>query len=232
MRSGANILLVEDNAEIRDLLRRILVSAGYGVQCFESAEALIDSLPGSVSAVSLAILDVRLPGKSGLELCARLGLQNPDLPILMVSALGEPQHRVQGLKHGADDYLAKPFNIEELLLRVEKLLARKNRGRPLEQDVFRWEGGEIDFSKLELRARGQTIFLSPREANLLRLLTQNRNQPVSRDRILASAWGEEKFPTPRTVDNFIVRLRRWVEPSSRSPKYIHSVRGLGYKFTP
>jgi DNA-binding response OmpR family regulator len=227
------LCLVEDDPTIRELLSRRLVRAGYDVDVFADAKALLGR--ATVEPYALFLLDVLLDGEpAGLELCRRLRQLSPTVPILIVSALSEPAHRIEGLRDGADDYVTKPFEMEELLLRIEKILLRSAwLQRNVDGDRrFSWDGITVDFASLEANVRGTTIRLTLREGMLLRLLVELRGQVVSRDTILDRVWGGDAFPSTRTVDNFLVRLRRYFEPDPKTPRYFHSVRGMGYKFTP
>ena len=191
--------------------------------------------PRLVNGIGAVKFDVLLDGEpAGLELCRRLRQLSPTVPILIVSALSEPAHRIEGLREGADDYVTKPFEMDELLLRIEKILLRSAwLQRSVDGDQsFSWDGITVDFASLEANVRGNRIQMTLREAMLLRLLVELRGQVVSRDTILDRVWGNDAFPSTRTVDNFLVRLRRHFEPDPKTPRYFHSVRGMGYKFTP
>lgn len=227
------LCLIEDDPTIREVLSRRLERAGYQVDVHADAKALLART--TVEPYALFLVDVLLEGEpEGLVLCRHLRQLSPTVPILILSALSEPANRIEGLRDGADDYVTKPFELEELLLRIEKMLLRSAW---LRRDVdgdrrFSWDGITVDFASLEADVRGAKITLSPREAMLLRLLVELRGQVVSRDTILERVWGGDAFPSTRTVDNFLVRLRRYFEPDAKAPRYFHSVRGMGYKFTP
>ncbi|MSP19522.1 MAG: response regulator transcription factor [Bdellovibrionales bacterium] len=227
---GNRICLVEDDPTIRELVAEKLAQRGYAVDVFEQAELLIEI---SDKKWDLYILDVLLAGEtSGLELCLSLREKYPTLPILMLSALSEPSDRIEGLKVGADDYLTKPFEMEELLLRVDGMLKRRSwyAQLPSNLSVFEWDDKAIDFVKFEGR-KGKDIFsLTQKECMLMKLLVEKEEQVVSRDEILNQVWGYDVFPSARTVDNFILRLRKLFD-NPGSPKYIHSIRGAGYKFS-
>lgn len=227
------LCLVEDDPTIRELLSRRLERAGYTVDVFPEAKELLGRT--TLEPYALFLVDVLLDGEpAGLVLCRHLRALSPTVPILILSALSEASNRIEGLKDGADDYVTKPFEMEELLIRIEKMLLRSAwLRRNVDGDrQFAWDGISVDFASLEANVRGSTITLSPREAMLLRLLVELRGQVVSRDTILERVWGGDAFPSTRTVDNFLVRLRRYFEPEPKTPRYFHSVRGMGYKFTP
>ncbi len=226
------LCLVEDDPTINHLVAEKLKAQGYSVDVYSDADTLLNSK--SHPSWDLYILDVMLPGEaSGLDLCQNLREKNSSVPILMLSALSEPTDRIEGLRVGADDYLGKPFEMEELLLRVRGMLKRRSwYGRlPQDNSIFEWEDNAIDFVKFEGRKGDQHFPLSQKECMLMKLLIERENEVVSRDEILDKVWGYDVFPSSRTVDNFILRLRRLFELSSNETKYIHSVRGTGYKFT-
>jgi two-component system alkaline phosphatase synthesis response regulator PhoP len=181
----------------------------------------------------LIIMDVMLPELDGINVTQNIRLTNNEVPILMLSAKNNSEDRVLGLKKGADDYLTKPFNLEELLLRVQKLI---NKNKKLQDkssvgDTYSFGGHELNFKAQEaITAGGQKILLSKKEAMLLKLLIENKNEVVPREKILQSVWGYNVYPTTRTIDNFILNFRKYFEADSRNPKYFHSVRGVGYKY--
>jgi len=224
------ICLIEDDPTIRELVAEKLVQKGYFVESFSEAEALKNRFDG----YDLFILDVMLEGEqSGLELCEEIRKSNPEVPVLILSALSEPQDRIEGLRMGADDYLGKPFEMEELLLRINGMLKRRQwyAMRPPRGNVFAWEAGEVDFSNRMVKTNREKVQLSQKESMILKLLIEREGETVSRDEILEKVWGYHLFPTNRTVDNFMVRLRKIFEANPSDPKYFHSVRGEGYRFT-
>jgi two-component system, OmpR family, alkaline phosphatase synthesis response regulator PhoP len=227
------LCLVEDDPTIRELVAKKLTTKGYSVETFDSAEPVLKKIE-SRQLADLYILDVLLDGAPrGLELCQKLRDLSPVIPILILSALSEPADRIEGLKHGADDYLAKPFEMEELLLRVDGMLKRRSwyGTFPKNESIYTWEANRVDFASLEGRRGFDSFLMSQKECMLMKLLIEKENQVVSRDEILNKVWGYDAFPSTRTVDNFILRLRKYFETEPKQPKYIHSVRGLGYKFT-
>ncbi|HEX2532537.1 MAG TPA: response regulator transcription factor, partial [Chitinophagaceae bacterium] len=181
----------------------------------------------------LIILDVMLPEIDGFQVTQNIRITNNEVPILILSAKNTGTDRVLGLKKGADDYLTKPFNLEELLLRVHKLIEKnqKLQDKSTVGDTYSFGGHTVDFrAQLAVTARGERIELSKKESMLLKLLIENRNEVVPREKILQSVWGYNVYPTTRTIDNFILNFRKYFEEDSRNPKYFHSVRGVGYKY--
>jgi two-component system alkaline phosphatase synthesis response regulator PhoP len=226
-----SILLVEDEENLQEALKLNLEMEGYEVtSAYDGAEAL---KAVQQEYFDLLILDVMLPEVDGITVCESVRLQHQDLPILILSAKNSSADKVLGLKKGADDYLTKPFNLEELLLRVNKLLyksARLNAKQPV-SDIYEFGKNKIDFKSLEgFNKNGEHIQLTKKEAMLLKLLIENKNEVVTREKILQAVWGYNVYPTTRTIDNFILNFRKYFEEDSRHPKYFHSVRGVGYKF--
>lgn len=227
--SGA-ICLVEDDPTIAELVPRHLGRRGYDVDVHDRAESVM----AATKNWDLYILDILLAGSStGLDLCRVLRRRSPTVPILILSALSEPADRIEGLKCGADDYLTKPFEIEELMLRVDGMLKRRSwYGKfPEDRSTFEWEAGRVDFSSFEGESRGERFAMSQKECMILKLLIEKEGSVVTRDEILDRVWGYSVYPSTRTVDNFILQLRKYFEPTPKNPWFIHSVRGVGYKFT-
>ena len=227
-----SILLVEDEENLQEALKLNLELEGYEVTCagdgYEALKAVAQE------HFDLMVLDVMLPELDGISVCERIRLQNNDIPILILSARNSSADRVLGLKKGADDYLTKPFNLEELLLRVSKLVVKSQRlaiRKPLEQ-IYKFGKNQVDFKALECITKdGEVIELTKKEIMLLKLLIENKNEVVTREKILQAVWGYNVYPTTRTIDNFILSFRKYFEADSRNPKYFHSVRGVGYKYT-
>ena len=227
-----SILLVEDEENLHEALKLNLELEGYEISSsFDGATALKMI---HKEYFDLIILDVMLPELDGISVCESVRLQHILTPILILSAKNSSSDRVLGLKKGADDYLTKPFNLEELLLRVEKLI-KKNEVLSTKsnlQDVYSFGGNTIDFNSLVCSNKsGEQITLTKKEAMLLKLLIEHKNEVVTREKILQAVWGYNVYPTTRTIDNFILNFRKYFEKDSRSPVYFHSVRGIGYKFT-
>lgn len=233
--SGDNktsILLVEDEENLHEALKLNLELEGYEVtSAFDGAAAL---KAVSNEYFDLIILDVMLPEMDGISVTETIRLSNNEVPVLILSAKNSSADRVLGLKKGADDYLTKPFNLEELLLRVYKLI---NKNKKLQDkttlgDFYEFGNNQVDFKAQEATGfNGEKIQLSKKETMLLKLLIENKNEVVPREKILQSVWGYNVYPTTRTIDNFILNFRKYFEEDSRNPKYFHSVRGVGYKYS-
>jgi two-component system, OmpR family, alkaline phosphatase synthesis response regulator PhoP len=227
-----SILLVEDEENLQEALKLNLELEGYEVSTSNDGATALKMV--SQEYFDLIILDVMLPEVDGITVCETIRLNNADVPILILSAKTSSADRVLGLKKGADDYLAKPFNLEELLLRVKKLIKKSERisqRAPLE-NIYTFGDNTIDFKASEAKNMlQQSILLTKKELMLLKLLIENKNEVVTREKILQSVWGYNVYPTTRTIDNFILNFRKYFETDSRNPKYFHSARGVGYKFT-
>jgi phosphate regulon transcriptional regulator PhoB len=225
------ILVVEDEPDIRKLVQYNLVQERYKVLEAEDGEQALKLLQRTKP--KLVILDLMLPGMSGLELCKTLRdrQETAQLPILMLTAKAGETDRVVGLEMGADDYLTKPFSPREMVARVRAIL-RRSEAAAAADAAPNYEKGplRIDFATYEVFARGKSIKLTLKEFELLRFLTQNPNRVLSRDQLLDRVWGGETFVTPRTVDVHIRRLRQAIEKDDRHPKWILTLRGVGYKF--
>lgn len=222
------VLLIEDEALMAELLADNLQNQGYWV-CIaqDGAEALDLWRELKPDAV---VLDVMLPKVSGLEVCHQMRKAGYSTPVLFLSARGAPEERVEGLSAGGDDYLAKPFHLPEFLLRVSNLLKRKHT-EP--ERLLRFGGHTVNFRAYNAKlSSGRTEQLGEREVAILQLLYEKADGVVSRDEILDRVWGQEVFPSSRTIDNFVVRLRRLFEPNPAQPIYFHTVWGVGYRFTP
>jgi two-component system, OmpR family, alkaline phosphatase synthesis response regulator PhoP len=232
MSKTISILLVEDEPNLHESLKLNLELEGYGItSAFDGTQALkaVQS-----EYFHLIILDVMLPGMDGISVMEIIRVQNNDVPILMLSARNASADRILGLKKGADDYLTKPFHLEELLLRIQKLIDKNKRLQEKDSsgDIYTFGVNRIDFKAQEATTKtGERIQLSKKEAMLLKLLIENKNEVVTREKILQAVWGYNVYPTTRTIDNFVLNFRKYFEADSRNPKYFHSVRGVGYKYT-
>ena len=228
-----SILLVEDEENLHEALKLNLELEGYEVTSAMDGAAALKAVQSEY--FDLIIMDVMLPEMDGITVTETVRISNNnEVPILILSAKNSSADRVLGLKKGADDYLTKPFNLEELLLRVHKLI---NKNKKLQDkstigDSFSFGGNTIDFKAQEaIKTNGEKIQLSKKETMLLKLLIENKNEVVPREKILQSVWGYNVYPTTRTIDNFILNFRKYFEEDSRNPKYFHSVRGVGYKYS-
>ena len=230
--SKLSVLLVEDEENLHDALKLNLELEGYEItSAYDGHEALKKI---EEEYFDLIIMDVILPGVDGISVTENIRLQNNEVPILILSAKNTSADRVAGLKKGADDYLTKPFNLEELLLRVHKLIEKNKKMQEKDSvgDTYTFGRNTIDFRAQEITTRnGERVQISKKEAMLLKLLIENKNDVVPREKILQSVWGYNVYPTTRTIDNFILNFRKYFEEDSRNPHYFHSVRGVGYKYT-
>lgn len=227
-----NILLVEDEENLHEALKLNLELEGYTVTSAFDGAAALQAVAGEY--FDLIILDVMLPELDGISVTETIRVKNSELPILILSAKSNSSDRVLGLKKGADDYLTKPFNLEELLLRVEKLIDKNKKLQEKESigDSYQFGNNTIDFKAQEaIGVTGETITLSKKEAQLLKLLIENKGEVVTREKILQIVWGYNVYPSTRTIDNFILSFRKYFEADSRNPRHFHSVRGVGYKYT-
>jgi two-component system alkaline phosphatase synthesis response regulator PhoP len=231
MALAQKILVVEDEPDIRKLVHYNLTQERFNVLEAEDGEQALNLLQREKP--SLVILDLMLPGLSGMELCKLLKQRNDTakLPILMLTAKAGEADRIVGLEMGADDYLAKPFSPREMVARVRAIL-RRSEAKPTTDSAPAYEKSslKIDFSTYEVFVRGKPVKLTLKEFELLGFLVQNPNRVLNRDQLLDRVWGGETFVTPRTVDVHIRRLRKAVEKDDRKPKWILTVRGVGYKF--
>jgi DNA-binding response OmpR family regulator len=234
--SAQRILVVEDESHIAEGLRLNLTLQGYAVEvAANGTEALA---AWKAHRPDLVVLDIMLPGIDGLGVLEHIRLQDQRIPILILSARGGSDDRVKGLAGGADDYLAKPFNLDEFLLRVQRLLNRAQWNRQPAPDTtpapesFAFGDNCIDFAAGSAQCRQGRIRLTEQELRLLKLFVQYRGKPLSREKILEIGWGYSGQMTTRTVDNFIVRFRKYFEADPRHPRYFKSLRAVGYLFEP
>lgn len=227
----AKILLIEDEEHLSDVIRFNLELEGHNIQECNNGKLAIQFINKEV--FDLYILDVMLPELNGFDICQYIRDKQIQNPILFLTAKNEAADRIKGLKLGADDYLAKPFNLEELILRVNILLKRNSEKNAQNSiDYFEFDGMSINFRTYEIVDKnGEKRNISKREAQLLELLIQMKGQVVSRDLILERLWKDEELPTARTIDNYILNFRKYFEGNTKETKYLHSVRGVGYKFS-
>ncbi len=223
------ILLVEDEQSIAKVVQMNLEMENYEVEWTDNG---LNALHLAKSQYfDLIVLDIMLPEVNGFEVCEQVRLNNKDIAIIILSAKDAPEDRVQGLKKGADDYLVKPFNLEELLLRIEKLLNRQAKQERVTSEIYIFGDNEINFSSYEAKGNGKEFFLTKKEAQLLQLLIERKNEAVSREQILKTVWGYDVYPATRTIDNFLLSFRKYFEKDPKNPTFFRSVRGIGYKFT-
>ena len=234
--SLTRILVVEDDNSLSRMLTMNLQAEGYHVvTAFDGVEALDTIRSQRIDAI---ILDVMLPKLDGFQVCSTARVEGHRMPILFLTAKNSGPERVEGLILGADDYLGKPFNIDELLLRLARLIeqSKKNEdkgavGLALDVPVFQIGTGSVEFDKYSIITHsGKVKQISKRESMLLKLLTSRTGEVVSREEILETIWGYTVYPSTRTIDNYLLAFRKYFEPDPKSPIYFHSVRGVGYRF--
>ena len=225
----ARILIAEDEAVISSLLEYNLALDGHAVTVARDGASALQQWHNLEP--DLVVLDVMMPHKDGYSVCREARAVGLSAPVLFLSAKGEPQERVMGLVAGGDDYLVKPFHLPEFLLRVANLLRRTPPPAPLEP-TYSFAGITIDFAAYTVSTPQGLEQLGEREKRLLQLFVENRNTVVSRNQMLDAVWGKDHFPSSRTVDNFVVRLRRILGDDPSQPRFLHTIWGVGYKFTP
>jgi two-component system alkaline phosphatase synthesis response regulator PhoP len=227
------ILLAEDEESLREMIQLNLELEGYQVVSVIDGKAALERALGE--RYDLIMLDVMIPLIDGFAVCEKIRLENQEVPIIFLTAKNTSTDRVQGLRLGADDYLSKPFNLEELLLRVQSLIKRgidRSRAGKEEISAYRFGENSIDFNSYAIKTfRGEEIILSKKEIQLLKLLIDRKGEVVSRRQILEKVWGYDIFPSTRTIDNYILAFRKYFEKNPREPEFFHSIRSVGYKFT-
>jgi DNA-binding response OmpR family regulator len=246
----SRVLIVEDEAHLAQGLQFNLEAEGHSVEVVGDGEGALERLLHKHEAFDAVVLDVMLPGKDGFAVASELRAAQQYVPVLMLTARGRPEDVLKGFASGADDYLPKPFELAILLARLQGLLRRREwlrasqastpalispqpasaSGETPEYEVFSFQGRTIDFGKLELQVNGNTIHLTVMEADLLRYLIRNDGRAVSRKAILEEVWGLREDTDTRAIDNFIVRLRRYLEEFPEKPRHLLTVRGVGYRF--
>lgn len=225
------ILLVEDEEHLLEIIKLNLELEGYKVTTSMNGTSAVKIF--RQERFNLVILDVMLPEMDGFSVCEAIRLNNSTVPILFLSAKNAHEDKIMGLKRGADDYMTKPFNLEEFLLRVKGLIKRgmSKEEKAVMSDVFRFNGYEVNFLTYEITGKNKKkIRLTKKEILLLKLLIERRNEVVSREQILETVWGYDIYPSTRTVDNFILSFRKYFERDPKQPDYFFSIRGVGYKF--
>jgi DNA-binding response OmpR family regulator len=241
----SRILIVEDEAHLAQGLRLNLEAEGHTIHVTDNGEDALRRLLKNRESFEALVLDVMLPGKDGFTVARELREAQNFVPVLMLTARGRPEDVLKGFESGADDYLPKPFNLAILIARLESLLRRKKwsedfaaasskPARPGEGslDSFDFEGKLVDFQNLRLHASGKIVQLTVMEAELLRYLIKNSGHPVSRKAILEDVWNLHEDTDTRAIDNFIVRLRRYIERDPSKPRHVLTIRGIGYQFVP
>jgi DNA-binding response OmpR family regulator len=227
---AGRILIVEDEQHLADGLKFNLDAEGYVADVIDNGEsALQHLLNGGRSTYDLVVLDVMLPGKDGFSVVSELRAAHQFVPVLILTAHGRPEDVLNGFAAGADDYLPKPVELAILLARIQSLL-RRSAWTKRSTDQFTFAGRTIDFDTLELRVENKTLQLTLMEANLLRHLIQHEGKAVARRTMLEEVWGLHEDTDTRAIDNFIVRLRRYIEKDPSKPKHLLTVRGVGYRF--
>lgn len=235
----SSILVVEDEAHLADGLRFNLEAEGHAVSVCNDGETALELLLGSGTNIEIVILDVMLPGIDGFTVVSELRKSNRFVPVLMLTALNRPEDVLKGFESGADDYLPKPFDLDILLARVHSLLRRRawsSGPAPVISSIdkdeapFEFDGRMVDFRALELRTERGSFKLTLMEVDLLRYLIRNQGLPVSRKQILKEVWNLPADMDTRAIDNFVVRLRRYIEDEPSKPQHLLTVRGVGYKF--
>ena len=250
----SRVLVVEDEEHLANGLRFNLEAEGYQVSVVETGEAAIEALTAQPDSFDVVVLDVMLPGKDGFEVISEARQAGQFVPTLMLTARSRPEDVLKGFAAGADDYLAKPFDLSILIARIRGLLRRRewlsasrnvapstpsagpqsgvlqSANPPAPSDVLRFGDKSVDFNRLELRVRDQVFHLTLMEVNVLRYLIEHANEVVSRKRLLEDVWGLHEDTDTRAIDNFIVRLRRYIEDDPTRPRHLLTIRGVGYRF--
>ena len=224
------ILLVEDEADLAELIKINLELDGYKVSVAVHGAVAIQRLKSE--SFDLVIMDIMMPSMDGITATQHISLTNNDIPIMILSASNSSKDRIAGLKAGADDYMSKPFELEEMMLRVQKLIRRTQQHLPrLTLQEFSFGSNYINFNSYKASSANGDFKLTKKEAQLLKLLIEKKNQVVTREEILKTVWGYTVFPSTRTIDNFILAFRKYFEEDAKNPKYFLSMRGVGYKYS-
>ncbi len=229
-RARPRVLVVDDEAHLADGIRENLEAEGYVADVAHDGLAGLEQIRRE--RYDLILLDVMMPKMDGVAVCAAIRAEGVQTPVVFLTVKGEPEDRIRGLEAGGDDYLAKPFHLRELLLRVAAIL-RRSRWYAETESALEFGGNRIDFETYHARAwDGVEHALTHKEAMILKVLAEHAGAIVTREEILDRVWGYEVFPSTRTIDNFIVRLRKRFEMNPEAPLHFHTVRGVGYRFTP
>jgi DNA-binding response OmpR family regulator len=220
------ILIVEDDRAVQKVLRRLFEAEGFAVDVKGDGKSALEAF--RATAPSAIVLDLRLPSMSGRDVCREVKQQIPTLPIIILSATADVTDKVLLLELGADDYVTKPFSPRELLARVRAAIRRTTRTEIGEMYAF--DGISINFAKMEVVREGEIIEMTAREFNALKFLVQNAERVISRDELLSEVWGYQNYPSTRTVDNHILKIRQKLERDPANPVHFRTVHGVGYKF--
>jgi len=223
------ILLVEDEKHLAETIKLNLEIEGFHPIVVHDGLTAITKF--KEQRFDLVILDIMIPNIDGIAVCENIRLHDANVPVLFLSAKNTAEDRILGLKKGGDDYLTKPFNLEELMLRIKKLLERNSdSGAKASLNSYEFGDNKVNFVSYEAEGNKGKFSLTKKEALLLKLLIENKNEVVSREKILQTVWGYSVYPSTRTIDNFILAFRKYFEPDAKNPMYFKSLRGVGYKF--
>jgi two-component system alkaline phosphatase synthesis response regulator PhoP len=223
------ILIVEDEESLGKTLLLNLELENYNVKLAKSGNEALQLFNELNKKLNLVLLDVMLPEINGFELCRKFKSINPKVPVIFLTAKDLTSEKISGLKLGADDYITKPFELEELLLRIQNVIKRNYKS---DSAIYVFGKCSINFDTFEIRdIKGKVSTLSKREIGLLKLLTDNENKVISRDQVMESLWNEKEHSSSRTIDNYILGFRKYFEENPKEPTHFHSIRGVGYKFT-
>ena len=226
--SNERILVIEDDRAVQKALRRLFEGEGFQVDIAGNGAEGLELFRGSVPSV--VVLDLRLPGMLGQDVCREISAASPSLPIIILSARTDVMDKVLLLELGAHDYVTKPFSPRELLARVRTAMRRSNRTP--HSDTFSFGDSKIDFSKMELRRNGEVVQLTAQEFKVLKFMIQNSERVLSREELLNHVWGYKNYPSTRTVDNHILKLRQKLERDPANPVHFRTLHSAGYKFVP
>lgn len=224
--STDRILVIEDDRAVQRALKRLFEAEGYTVQTVCDGNTAVEMFRASLP--SAVVLDLRLPGIPGREVCNELKKHSPSIPIIVLSAASDVSDKVLLLELGADDYVTKPFSPRELLARVRAALRRTTR--PSQTEKFSFDDIHIDFTKMEVLRDGKAVALTAQEFKTLKFMAQNAERVITRDELLNEVWGYHNYPSTRTVDNHILKLRQKLEKDPANPVHFRTVHGVGYKF--
>ncbi len=229
MNKNKTILIIEDETTLASTLDLNLQLEGYTTKLANTGKKAIKEFELHKNNLSLILLDIMLPDVNGFELCKQFKIAQPTIPVIFLSARNQSIDKIEGLKLGADDYVTKPFELEELLLRINNLIKRTEQ--TISTNQFNFGKNNVNFDSFEIETfTGEKLHLSKREIGLLKILTSNLNKVVSRDEIIEQLWHKDENPSGRTIDNYILNFRKLFELNPKEPKYFLSIRGVGYMF--